>query len=72
MVETVIGSDMMQALALAPLQADQVKLALANAGMPILAIDTNFDGAQTFIGTAHEDGENRQRRQGCGARKYPG
>ncbi len=55
MVETVVGSDMMQALALAPLQADQVKLALANAEMPILAIDTNFDGAQTFIGTAHED-----------------
>lgn len=55
MVETVVGSDMMQALALAPLQADQVKLALADTEMPVLAIDTNFDGAQAFIGTAHED-----------------
>ena len=28
---------------------------LGNADIPILAVDTNFEGASTFIGTAHED-----------------
>lgn len=55
MVETIVSSEMVQALALAPLQADQVNRVLNGATMPILAIDTNFGEAQTFIGTAHED-----------------
>lgn len=55
MVETIIGSGTMQALAIAPLQSGQIANALKGAEIPILAIDTNFDDAQTFIGTAHKD-----------------
>lgn len=55
LVETLVGSGSMEAMAIAPLQADAITNALKNADMPILAIDTNFDRAQTFIGTAHED-----------------
>lgn len=55
MVETVAGSNLVQALALAPLQADQVNNVLEGAQMPILAVDTNFEAASTFIGTGHED-----------------
>ena len=40
---------------IAPLQADQIANALTGAKIPVLAIDTNFDQAETFIGTAHED-----------------
>ena len=38
-----------------PLQADQIANALTGVKIPVLAIDTNFDQAETFIGTAHED-----------------
>ena len=55
MVETAINSGAQQAIAVAPLQADVIANALANATIPVLAIDTNFDQASTFIGTAHED-----------------
>lgn len=55
MVETVVSAKTAQALAIAPLQAGQIANALEGADIPILAIDTNFDEAQTFIGTAHED-----------------
>lgn len=55
MVETVVSAGTTQALAIAPLQAGQIANALKNATIPILAVDTNFDQASTFIGTAHED-----------------
>ena len=55
MVETIVNADMCEAIAIAPLQADQIANALTGAKIPVLAIDTNFDQAQTFIGTAHED-----------------
>ena len=55
MVETIVNADMCEAIAIAPLQADQIANALTGVKIPVLAIDTNFDQAQTFIGTAHED-----------------
>lgn len=55
MVETVVNSSAVEALSIAPLQAGQIGNVLKNASIPILAIDTNFDQASTFIGTAHED-----------------
>ena len=55
MVETIVNADMCEAIAIAPLQADQIANALTGAKIPVLAIDTNFDQAETFIGTAHED-----------------
>ena len=55
MVETIVNADMCEAIAIAPLQADQIANALTGVKIPVLAIDTNFDQAETFIGTAHED-----------------
>lgn len=55
MVETVVSSNLVQAVAIAPLQADQINNVLRGAQIPVLAIDTNFDVASTFIGTGHED-----------------
>jgi len=55
MVETIVSSNLVQGLALAPLQADQIGRVVADAQLPVLAIDTNFPEAETFIGTAHED-----------------
>ena len=54
-VETIVNAGTSEAIAIAPLQADQIANVLTNAEIPILAIDTNFDQAQTFIGTAQED-----------------
>lgn len=54
-VETIVNAGVSEAIAIAPLQADQIANVLQNATIPILAIDTDFDQAQTFIGTAHED-----------------
>ena len=55
MVETNVNADMCEAIAIAPLQADQIANALTGVKIPVLAIDTNFEQAETFIGTAHED-----------------
>lgn len=55
MVETIVNADMCEAIAIAPLQADQIANALTGVKIPVLAIDTNFEQAETFIGTAHED-----------------
>ena len=55
MVETIVNADMCEAIAIAPLQADQIANALTGAKIPVLAIDTNFVQAETFIGTAHEE-----------------
>ena len=55
MVETIVNADMCEAIAIAPLQADQIANALTGVKIPVLPIDTNFDQAETFIGTAHED-----------------
>lgn len=54
-VETLIAAGGMQAIAVAPLNAGMISTQLETADIPILAIDTNFDRASTFIGTAHED-----------------
>ncbi len=53
-IETMVGANEVQAMAIAPLQPDMAANALVNAKIPIIAADTNFDGAETFIGTAHE------------------
>ena len=53
--ETILNSGTKQAIAIAPLDAGMAATVLGNADIPILAVDTNFDGASTFIGTAHED-----------------
>lgn len=55
MVETIVNADMCEAIAIAPLQADQIANALTGVKIPVLAIDTNFEQAETFIGTAHKD-----------------
>lgn len=55
MVETIVNADMCEAIAIAPLQADQIANALTGVKIPVLAIDTDFEQAETFIGTAHED-----------------
>ena len=55
MVETIVNADMCEAIAIAPLQAYQIANALTGVKIPVLAIDTNFEQAETFIGTAHED-----------------
>lgn len=55
MVETIINSELVDAIAIAPLQSDQIGSKLTNANIPVLAIDTNFPQAEAFIGTAHED-----------------
>ena len=55
MVETIVNADMCEAIAIAPLQADQIANALTGVKIPVLAIDTNFDQAENFIGTAQED-----------------
>jgi ribose transport system substrate-binding protein len=55
MVETVVASDSVQALAVAPLQSSAINTIAQSSSMPIIAVDTNFDAAKTFIGTAHED-----------------
>lgn len=54
-VETSINAGTCEAIAIAPLQADTIANVLTNVQIPVLAIDTNFDQASTFIGTAHED-----------------
>lgn len=54
MVETIVNAGTTEALAIAPLQAGQIANALTGAKIPVLAVDTNFDQAETFIGTAHE------------------
>lgn len=54
-VETTINAGTCEAIAIAPLQADTIANVLTNAQIPVLAIDTNFEQASTFIGTAHED-----------------
>lgn len=54
-VETAINAGTCEAIAIAPLQADTIANVLTNAQIPVLAIDTNFDQASTFIGTAHEN-----------------
>jgi len=55
MVETVVASDSVQALAVAPLQSSAINTIAQSSKIPIIAVDTNFDAAKTFIGTAHED-----------------
>lgn len=55
MVETVVASDSVQALAVAPLQSSAINTIAQSADIPIIAVDTDFDAAKTFIGTAHED-----------------
>lgn len=54
-VETSVNAGTCEAIAIAPLQADTIANVLTNVKIPVLAIDTNFDQASTFIGTAHED-----------------
>lgn len=53
--ETILSSGTKQAIAIAPLDAGMASTVLGSADVPVLAVDTNFDGAKTFIGTAHED-----------------
>lgn len=55
MVETVVSSNSVDALAVAPLQSEAINTISEDADIPILAVDTNFDKALCFIGTAHED-----------------
>ena len=43
MVETIVNADMCEAIAIAPLQADQIANALTGVKIPVLAIDTNFE-----------------------------
>lgn len=54
-VETVVNSGKYDAVAVAPLQADAVNKVAEGTDIPMLAIDTNYDKALSFIGTAHED-----------------
>ncbi|MDD7048085.1 MAG: sugar ABC transporter substrate-binding protein [Lachnospiraceae bacterium] len=54
-VETVVNSGKYDAVAVAPLQADAVNKIAEGTDIPMLAIDTNYDKALSFIGTAHED-----------------
>lgn len=54
-VETAINAGSCEAIAIAPLQADTIANVLTNVEIPVLAIDTDFAQASTFIGTAHED-----------------
>lgn len=54
-VETIVAAGGMEAIAVSPLNAGMISTQLESASIPVLAIDTNFDCASTFIGTAHED-----------------
>ena len=54
-VETIVNAKSKQAIAVAPLNSGMINTTVTGAEMPVLAIDTNFDAASTFIGTAHED-----------------
>lgn len=53
--ETILSSGAKQAIAIAPLNSGMASTVLGSADIPVLAVDTNFEGAKTFIGTAHED-----------------
>lgn len=55
MVETLIASGEPDAMAIAPLQAGQINTIIGETDIPILAVDTSFDSALTFIGTGNED-----------------
>ena len=55
LAETILTSGTKQAIAIAPLNSGMAETVLSQATIPVLAVDTNFEGAETFIGTAHED-----------------
>ena len=54
MVETLIASGEPDAMAIAPLQAVQISSIIGETDIPILAVDTSFDSALSFIGTGNE------------------
>lgn len=55
-IETMLSSNQVDALCIAPLQPDMVVTKLQNATMPILFVDTDakYDKKVTFIGTSNE------------------
>lgn len=57
MIETTLGSSDAEALVLAPLQPDVATTAVANADIPILAVDTTFssDKLVSYVGVSNED-----------------
>jgi len=55
LAETILTSGTKQAIAIAPLNSGMAETVLSQATIPVLAVDTNFEGAETFIGTAHEN-----------------
>ena len=57
MIETTLGSDDVEALVLAPLQPDVAATAVANAEIPVLAVDTTFtsDKLLSYVGVSNED-----------------
>jgi ribose transport system substrate-binding protein len=57
MIETMISSGEVDALAIAPLQADMVVTQLKDATIPVLFVDTDapYDKSVSFIGTGNEE-----------------
>lgn len=57
MIETTLGSSDAEALVLAPLQPDVATTAVANATIPVLAVDTTFtsDKLVSYVGVSNED-----------------
>ncbi|MDO4175674.1 MAG: sugar ABC transporter substrate-binding protein [Eubacteriales bacterium] len=57
MIETTVAREDVDAIAIAPLQADLVATLVKDAKIPVLAVDTRIEGADnvlTFVGTDHE------------------
>lgn len=57
MIETTLGRDDIQAIAVAPLQPDTAATMLSGAKIPVLAVDTRIEGTDnvlSFIGTDHQ------------------
>lgn len=57
MIETALGTGDLDALVISPLQPDMVANAIADAKIPVIALDTKIpsDKALTFVGTGNED-----------------
>ena len=57
MIETTLGSSNAEALVLAPLQPDVATTAVADATIPVLAVDTTFtsDKLLSYVGVSNED-----------------
>ncbi len=57
MIETTLGREDIQAIAVAPLQPDMAATMLSTAQIPVLAVDTRIEGTDnvlSFVGTDHQ------------------